>query len=280
MSKIKKIYLSVALLLVGIVVIAVSIVLSWHDGDKIDDRDLLLSTVIVPEEKNAFPYFSEASEKIYWPSEESVVIDFLSGEEVNDKELETLNMLIKRNREIFELIHQGTECQQYAVPGIDIMKKETVFLKYFVQIARVMAVRIRLQADAEEQEAAFNSLITFLKYAILVQQDAPLLVHYVTGSAILFVALDQVRYLLYKNKLSNKQLAVLSQLLSECPCTSAALIQALKGHYNMNIRFIDQVIKGGSNGRQVGYPGKTLKDIPYFFQPNNTKRITAKYYRN
>lgn len=75
------------------------------DDSTAQDDDLLVSRIEIPETENAFTYFSQAVEKIYWPEDEGELIqNILDGEEWDSS---FVAELISKNEQSFNLLEEG-----------------------------------------------------------------------------------------------------------------------------------------------------------------------------
>jgi len=103
----------------GVIVGLLSAVMGWvrvnsRDIAPPDVSDLLMDTVEVSDEDNAFTCFREAAEKFEWPADESRVNSILLDGEWDDAFVADL---LSRNAETLALLGRGLTCPAYQPYG-------------------------------------------------------------------------------------------------------------------------------------------------------------------
>ncbi|MCX5685705.1 MAG: PsbP-related protein, partial [Planctomycetota bacterium] len=112
-----RIILKLAVVLVALVAAGVvAMAILGIDEDPPDDSDMQVTWAEIPEADNAFTYFNQAAQKIYWPDERKKgepLYDMLSGETWDDA---LAKEVLERNSEAFALFEKGMACPQFQFP--------------------------------------------------------------------------------------------------------------------------------------------------------------------
>jgi len=116
MGKSKRRLLITAIIVVPLVTLF--IVWAFVDAPPPDDSDLQIAYEDIPDEENAFTYFDQAVEGVYWPEdqEERRRAASLLSEDGWDDALAA--QILAENGGFFDTIEQGLDCPRFQVPEI------------------------------------------------------------------------------------------------------------------------------------------------------------------
>jgi hypothetical protein len=269
----------------GVVAVVAVISLAGRDIPEPDVGDLQVARLELPAQENAYAHFLSATDALCWPTNATLVADYLEGKPV---EADALAEVLDGNGEAMELIHRGNQCQHCIAPEVNGFDDVLPHLSPWRNLGRVLAAQTRQCRLAGRHAEATESCITLLRFADLIQKDAEGLIHYLVGISILNLGLEQAQDLARETDLPPDVMNLLSSELAELGPLAPGLVRALKVEYRAVANTTDHLSDGEFDLYELsnlggGEPDPRLKGkrIPrYTFQPNKTKLTFANLYRN
>jgi len=270
-------------LLAGATVVALYVTL--RDIPPPDTSDLAVKRLKVPEKENAFTYFNEATNSLYWPEQTSLVTDFLDGKQYDDK---VITEIIAKNADSLKLIEQGLACRTCQMPEITSYKTPMPYIAKERSIGTIMALKSMHERLNGDYSKAVDSCISLLRFGNVLQKSGECFIECLVGVAVLDMGLKQARELSCSSKTPETELKRLTKALAELGPFDEGLVRSCKAEYKIAENLIDELSGGKlSINDLVGLGGDTKKSflgkrrIPdYFFQPGKTKQAIADSYRN
>ncbi len=248
-----------------------------------DVSDLVVERHDIPAADNAYTYFLSATNDLYWPTNSTLVADYLDGETVDPEALATF---LSNNENAMALVRRGTECQRCITPEFTDFDMTSPYLGPWINMSRLLAAKTAHDRLAGSYTSATDTCITHLKFADLIQGDAEGIIHYLVGIAALDLSLAQARELAQAPGMPLPELKKLSETLASLRPLTIGFIRAAKVEYKVTANTIDNFGKEGlSMDDLAGISGDESllpqgKPIPGFlFQPNRTKLTFANLYR-
>ena len=247
--------------------------------------DLVPERVELTAEQNAFTYFVSATNSLYWPTNTSVVIDYLDGKMGDDA---LIQETISRNPEMMALLEKGLERQRCLTPEVASFDADISYLTPWRSMGRVWAIKVRHDRLARRYVEATRACISLLRYGDIIQRDAQCEINYLVGLAVLDLGFTQAQDLARDPDIPQEELTRLSEALVNLGPFDHGLIRAIKSEYRAVANMIDQVRDGkvGVGDLFLGMGQKPSSDFShgrfksgYMFQPNKTKLIFADVYR-
>jgi len=253
----------------------------------VDDSDLLLTKVEIPEEENAFLLLVRAGEKMEIKYEERGNL-FYEMAEGGSWDSEFARELIEDNEEVFELFEQAIRLPYFQIPEFQdpgTIGPETPLpgLRFFRDIARLNLVKANyLLLEGEEQEA-LDLVIKTLKMGQMIEDmPRPALITYLVGLAVKEIGLQGLQRMIPDLNLSAEVLKDYIIELDQFKENEQGLIRVWKMEYafitntmgNLNIAEGLFAPDGGSSFSAAA------NKLNYFYKPNKTKKEFAEYFRN
>lgn len=270
---------------VGVVAVVAVISMAGRDIPEPDVSDMMVERLELPAEDNAFTHFLSAADALCWPTNATLVADYLEGKPV---EADALAEILDGNGEVRELIRRGNQCLRCIAPEVKGFDDVLPHLSPWRNMGRVLAAQTRQSRLAGRYAEATESCITLLRFSDLIQKDAEGIVHYLVGLSILNIGLEQAQDLARDNDMPLDAMNRLSSALAELGPFAPGLVRAIKVEYRAVAHTTDRLGAGEFDWSQLsnlsgGEPNPRLKGkrIPrYVFQPNRTKLAFANLYRN
>ncbi len=282
----KKVLIGLAIFgLVGITAIVTAVSLAGRDRPDPDVADLAVDRIALPPEDNACTFFVSATNTFYWPTNATLIADYLDGKAVDAGALADV---LDRNTRTIESINRGLECKKCVAPEVTGFDTLLPPLSSWRKMGRVLAAKTRYSRLALRHIQATESCISLLRFADLIQRDPECLIQYLVGIAVMDLGLTQAQQLASDTNMPMAELTRLSAALAELSPSAPGLVRAIKVEYKVVANTIDQFRAGKFGMTEVAgltgekpHPLLKGKRVPgYIFQPNATKETFASFYRN
>jgi len=273
-----------------------------RDIPPVDDSDLRLSKVEIPEEENAFFLLFQAGEKlnIIYERHEISFDEMAVGEKWDD---EFARELIENNQEFFELFDKAMELPFFQFPefqdpetiGIDVVIPG---ISVFRNMARLNSIKANYLFIEGEEEESLDLIIKTLKMGQLLQ-DTPVspFINYLVGLAIKDVGLQRLRIIIPGLTLSPEAIKNYIIQLDQFKENEQGLVTSWKTEYMFFSKVkavIDKTFSGQLSTEDLKKELEWLVDsdielfskvtpnnrLNYFYKPNQTQQIFVEYYRN
>jgi len=267
--------------------IAIVIMIAGRDIPPPDTSDLIPEKIELAPEQNAYTYFVSATNQLYWPTNDSVVYDYLDGKLVDEGMIQEI---LSRNTNMLDTIERGLARKRCCTPeiiGFGALLPMS-YLSSWRKTGRVMALKSRHERLTGNHADATDTCISLLQFSNMIQSDAESLVNYLMGVAILRFGLMQAQDLAYDKDTHAEDLRRLSKALTALGPFDRGLIRATKVEYRCDAKIIDQLQDGKLSmndpyafGGEKTMPVSKYRRIQVFLlQPNKTKLAFANFYRN
>ncbi len=282
----RRILKAVAWTAVTVLVGAVVVFIAGWDIPPPNTHDLLLPHPSVAPNDNAGTFFNRARETLYWPDEHlasaPLIERYMKGN-ADDDDNTYVSEIIRRNITTLTFIAQGLDRKVYFHQEVDddVMPRHITAMN---RIGRLLALKSRRDRLAGNFTAATDACVLLLRLGDTIQGNAPLLIDFIIGAAILSRGLTQAHDLTDENDLADADLERLASTLDALTPLEQGLISGLKGEYAYWADLVDQVhdLNAGTNqvSEELQYivspHSLRMKSISrYYFQPNRTKKMLA-----
>lgn len=288
----------IVVLLVGIVILVIVIIisipsflnLSAKDIPPINDADLLLKKVIVPDSENAYFDLIKLDKIIYEPEGSSnIILDMVSGKVWDEKIAEEI---VSRNIQAFVIFAEAARKPKFQDPASSDpanMTPNTVLpsMNTWRKMARLSAIRamhlFRQGKDKEAMDEALNSV----KIGQKIQESQVFLIEYLVAMAMKSVGLETLHKVVASSKLSSIEFINYAKELNAFYKNENGLINSFKGEYHIGSWTMDALVSGNKEvlkeiiGEEESENSEIAKKVKnnYYFQPNKTKLLFAEYAR-
>jgi len=269
----------VILLIIG----TISLFLLGKDESPVDDQDLWLSNLNIPEEENLFYCLMESNDKINLAEGESIS-DYYEGD------IESATLFLEKNKEFFDYFDKCLTFNTFQDPAYsnieDFWVGSTLYSRYqIIWSAKVVLINSRHLFEQGKEEQAFDEAFKVIRIAHIMENSQGPLVQYLTGLAIKREGLRQLREMLPDTKLSSALLRSYAELLDEFKDSREGLTKGIKSECmmmkNTKLKFLD----GIGTEEELEYLSvndeisRIKRHIPYFYKPNKTQRIMTNHFR-
>ena len=285
-----------AILILGLLVIIYLLnIFLGRDISPIDDSDLWLSKIEIPTKENAFYLLSEASKKISLPIEKTELFEKMANGENWD--LEFAEKLIEQNKEVFDYFEKAIALPYFQI--IQLQDPKTIdfeipipSLSGFRNIAKLNSIKANYLLIQGKEKEALDLIFKTIKIGQMMEDSPrPFIISYLTGMNIKEVGLQRLRITIPHLTLSSEKLKDYIIQLEQFKLNEEGLIKTMKMEYisfnNTKLK-IDAAFAGKPQKQELEkLDGNEIlgmiKWIPikyFYYKPNQTQKLFAKYYRN
>lgn len=285
--------IALTFILIGFVILFGSIILCysvWMGGNRDcpppDTSDLVIEKLSLPDVENAYTYFNEATNSLFWPTNSSAdnVADILRG---NKRDDEFVRNLIANNDDTVAMIKEGLDCRICQGPEITKYDDPLPPLGTWRHVAQIMALKAMSARHAGQYAQSMQLCTDLIKYGGMIQVHAESIVQYLVGIAFLELGFEQSRQFANTLGVDESLLIELSDQISQMGPFDRGLIRSFKAEYKMQSNLIDDFKEGrinydkpsASNKEDFAQNIKRHGWPSFLFQPNKTKCLTANHFR-
>lgn len=269
----------VILLIVG----TISLFLLSKDELPVDDKDLWLSNLSIPEQENLFYCLMEASDRI----------NLAEGENINDYDegnIKSATLFLENNKEFFNYFDKCLTFNMFQDPAYSNVEdfwitSVLVSRPEITWSIRLVLIKARHLFEQGEEEQAFNEVFKVIKIAHIIENSQGSLIQYLIGLYNKERALKQLREMLPDTKLSSALLISYAKSLDEFKDSREGLTKGIKLECMTIINTKLKVLDGIATEEELEYLGinneidRVKRRIGYFYKPNKTKRIMTDIFR-
>ena len=284
MKKLRKINRLVTLL--GLLVCLCWVIFWGMDCSPPQNDDLQVARLDIVDEENAFYYFNQAIEKIYWPEDkEKLIVDMVTGKEWNSN---LAKELIEKNEGVFECLDQGLAHSHFQVLEITDFDTVLPYLVHWRKIARLKSVHSGFLFRHGEEKKAFDEAMKIIEFGHMIETCPGCLMNYLVGIANKEIGLIRLRKMVVDTELGPEILATYVNQLNGYKISEKGLADAIRTEYMFASKITDDLIVGrfdweifGGDQPSIVKSNEVMKKVKagYNFQPNRTKRLFAEMYR-
>ena len=256
----------------GVIVGLLLAVMGWvrvnsRDIAPPDVSDLLMDTVEVSDEDNAFTCFREAAEKFEWPADESRVNSILLDGEWDDAFVADL---LSRNAETLAQLGRGLTCPAYQPYGDSTSRPPTPSFLWADGMSWLMTLKAMQEQRAGRTERIWQSCFDQCRLGSLIAAHPRATVEYMLGLIVLARGFDEAERLLRESSPDEAELVELLNQLNRIGPQDQGLVRVVKAYFQFLSDAIDNSGSGTARASQRG--GRLLR-------PNRTKDTCAQFCR-
>ncbi len=281
MKKIIYVIFSIIALIVLVLLLPFILNLFTKDIDPIDDSDLSLRIISIPDEDNAYFDLIKIEDVIYVPEGRSKdIIDMVDQKMWDEKLAEDI---ISHNQESFEYFYKATYRSNYQNPVLSNLENINPYAdlppmnswRRMAQFSSIRALYLSKQGkDKEAIHEALNSVYIGQK----IQESQVSLLGYLVAISMKETGLETVQRVITSSNLSTEELKKYASDLNQFYKNEDGLISIIKTEYYANTSNIDAIANGDTDILQYYTDernqdaSKRIKDF-YHFRPNETKAL-------
>lgn len=303
MKTASKVLLALAVL-GGLVIVAGAaafVVLSLDESPP-DDSDLRVERLDIPDDQNAFTYFEQAAQVLYWPGyeppededeeERDEVSDDAEAKAEQEKEALLERMLegetwdedlaaeiLERNEDAFVLFEKGLACPHFQVPEVKSVNSTMPCISAYEVLGKLACLRAFVAVRAGDYGTAFEEAMKAVRFGHSIEGAKGCLLHYLIGASVKGLGLRFFQEILPEALLSVAQLREFVDCLSNFRSDAKGLADMFRTEYGVAKRAVEDVQSGEESLGLKGLPSLFDRPNRLVFRPNETKRMLAEAYR-
>lgn len=287
MRKIFIIVLGIIFTVVAIILLPFILGLFTKDIDPIDDSDLNLQVISIPDEDNAYFDLIKIEDAIYEPKEKVKEIqDMISGKMWDEKLAEEI---ISSNQRAFEYFSEASRKPKFQDPVLSNPKNINPSmvlpsLNSWRTMSGYSSIKaLYLSKQGKENEAIYEALSS-VYIGQKIQESQATLIEYLIAIVMKEGGLETVQNIIALSNLNSDELKKYAQNLDQFYKNENGFISTIKGEYYMQSIIVDALVNGDTEVLQT-YTEEQSRDISqklknnYYFRPNKTKALFAEYAR-
>lgn len=282
-NKKKIIFFSLIGFVILLIIGTISLFLLGKDEPPVDDKDLWLSNLDIPEQENLFYCLVEASDKINLAEGESIS-DYYEGN------IESATSFLENNKEFFNYFDKCLIFNVFQDPAYNNIEDFWIGSMFVSRpeitwSIKLVLTKARYLFEQGKEEQAFNEVFKIIKINHIIEDSQGPLIQYLTGLHNKERALIQLREMLPDTKLSSALLMSYAESLDEFKDSREGLTKGMKSEcmlmINTKLKFLD----GIGTKEELEYIGandaisRIKRSMGYFYKPNKTKRIMTDIFR-
>ena len=243
------------------------------DEDPPDDSDMQVTWADIPEADNAFTYFNQAAQKLYWPDENRTkpLLGMLSGETWDDA---LAKEVLERNSETLALFEKGMARPQFQFPD---QRKSSLQMVPWVKITQLASVRAAATYRAGRHEQAFDEALQLVRFGYLCENGRGGLTGNLIGIGARVLGTRLIQRMLPQTNLGAEKLQRIAAQLAACSADGKGMADAMRIEYlcviyRQETIFGELVSRRAPSPANLAYPRQFLWSR-FVYKPNETKRM-------
>jgi len=223
-----RIILKLAIVLASLVAAGVvAMAILGIDEDPPDDSDMQVTWTEIPEADNAFTYFNQAAQKLYWPDEKrSEPLDGMLGGKTWDDAL--AKEVLEHNSETLALFEKGMACPQFQFPD---PRKSIPKMMAWARLARVLSIRAASTFRSGKQQQAFDQACQLVRFGYRCENGRGTVLATFIGTGAKDLGGERIRQLLPQAKISPKNLQLIAEEVRVCESNGKEFADTIRCEY-------------------------------------------------
>jgi hypothetical protein len=265
-----------------VVLVALAALRCWtaRDAPPVQDADLRVERIEIPDEENAFHHFSLAAEQLHWPEDEAGearVRAMLKGEEWDEA---FVAELLQRNARAFEHLERGLACSQCQTPAFSGATDPLDYLEGWRSLGRALRLRATQHLREGRHAEAIETAMTAVRFGHMIEGSGGSLIHYLTGCAVKAMGLEDLRAVARSEDVPPDLLRAYANELGRRKAHVEGLQGAARSEYAAACSMMDDLVAGKTSpGQPTGGQRRRRVRGGYLFHPEKTKGIFAQAHR-
>lgn len=264
-----------------------------EDIPPINDADLQLHQVTIPDSDNAYFDLEKIKDVIYFPSENSQIIrDMIDGKTWDDAVAEEI---ITKNAQALIYFSEAASKPLFQDPALGDLENysfdaATPALATWRQVAQISAVNAIYLAKQGKDKDAMDQALLSAQIGQKIQESQSSLIEFLVALAMKELGLETLQSVLATSKLSSIELKQYTSLLDKYYKNEGGLISAFIAEYLGETLWIKEITSGNQELiNEINDAIDTNKYITientgeftnnYYFRPNESKLIIAENIR-
>ena len=250
----------------------------FQDEPPSPDDDLRPVRREVPDEANGFFALDLKEGDVFWPEDDEKIAS------ANDSfDAAEARSMIERNSKVFEKVAQSLAALEFQVPAMTSYNDTLPYLLAWRLLAFSLACRQRLLLEEGKLDEAMGVSLSLIQLGHRIQQAQGVVIHFLIGMAFKSMGIERAIQVIEKDPLAAGRLIRLAKELERLPAADEALRDALRQEYVCFASTIELMAQGklSVDLLEIHPAGPELfLKIPFFLQPNTTKRLAGEFFRS
>jgi len=249
-----------------------------------NDEDMRLPAIEVAPEDNAYYDFTQAADKIYFPGENTELINnIIRGKEWDAQFVEKL---IKENEETFFYVDKALFRRQFQFPEFQDPEKVTIDtplppMGAYRNIAKLISIKALYLFNQGKEREAFDEAMKIIKLSQLIEDSPrPILIQLLVASAMKETGLERLRFMITETTLSSTILKSYAKELANFRANKLGVKTILKAEYITIVNELEKTPREEILGMAMPFHLKLMAKIPFYYKPNQTKKLFLEEFRN
>lgn len=251
------------------------------DGPPVDDSDMQIVHREIPDERNAFPLFRQASESL---------VPFPRNHPTSDKwhdqpgaHRDDILEHLAANNDTLQLIRQGLALGDYQTPEVKRVDDLAPWVSDALAFGNLLRLKHRVETDPGVR---FDLLMMQLQFADLNYRAGSSLIEALVGIALHGQAFGSCFDTLWDPDTDSEKLQRLLTRLGEIRVDEERMVRALQAEYRLLTLIIQEVMRGSAVADDLvdfedlpGFSRPFIRPGTWGYQEENTKRLYLQYIR-
>lgn len=261
-----------------------------RDAKKVNDSELQLNVINLPDTLNAYPLLVQAQKVIYYPTTDAAKIgDLSSNKNWDDKYVKNL---LAKNQQALSYFDQASIKTEYQDPTYNDPSAVTYMtmnpnLKSYRNMMRLKEIQNYWEYRQGNKSKALSGALLLTDIGYKMKNSQADIMHYLVASVIYKAGLNQMNGFLDGSKYDRQDLDKALTSLEKYKSQNKGLMTAEKMEYLSQSKIIDSIAMDLRSGKTPNatdsYSLPSIESYPkqiYYFEPNKTKQLFADNTKN
>jgi hypothetical protein len=241
----------------------------------VQDQELQLARVSIPQGSNAFDVLQAATNNLWWPKDrERQISDLIKDTNWDDALASTI---LASNRDALAGWDAAVKLPDLQVPEVSTADDLLPYLSDWKKLAQLAEVRENVLLHNGQDKEAFDKILDHVQLGQKMQNAHGRLIDYFVGTAVHSMGLSQMQHWVGKTHLTPNQLKdYIHQLGLDPDAEGAAFANTIKTEYQFQIDMLDAMRQGKiTNSDPTDFHPHPSRLLP-LFNFSQTKALFAK----
>ena len=209
----------------------------------VQDQELQLARVSIPQGSNAFDVLQAATNNLWWPKDrERQISDLIKDTNWDDALASTI---LASNRDALAGWDAAVKLPDLQVPEVSTADDLLPYLSDWKKLAQLAEVRENVLLHNGQDKEAFDKILDHVQLGQKMQNAHGRLIDYFVGTAVHSMGLSQMQHWVGKTHLTPNQLKdYIHQLGLDPDAEGAAFANTIKTEYQFQIDMLDAMRQG------------------------------------
>ena len=281
MKKIKRIIIGIIIIIVLVILLPFILNLFTSDIDSIDDSDLQLEVILVPDEENAYFDLMKIDDTIYEPvGKRKEILDMVNNNAWNQELAEEIILNNQEAFELFTLAAQKPKFQDPVLSNPDNIKPDIVLpsLASWRIMSEYSSIKATYLLKQGQDENAIKEALISVQIGQKIQESQLTLIEYLIAMVMKERGLETVQSIIISANIESNKLKDYNESMSGFYRNENGFINIIKIGYSWDAMMINAIETGDIEMLQsMGWEdGDEYPKNDYYFRPNKTKEFFIK----